>query len=308
MDLEQLVRRQHGIVLRSQAIEFGISPRAIEHRLSCGRWQSVLRGLYATFSGPLAALHRLSAASLFAGLGAQITGTAALVIYQFRYAPSGDEIDVNVPLSNSRRSCGFVRIARTARPDRRWRRRSGLVISSPARAVADAARSATDLRTVRAFVAEAIQRQRCTVEDLNSELVSGPMRGSALFRRALCEVIDGTRSAPEAELRLILDGIPVKWNQRLIDGSGTKLPTPDGWISRSGIALEVDSREYHLGPEEWERTLVRHNILARHGILVLHFTPSQIRRDPRGVRSTVEAADRARRGSFAGVVVEFTPQ
>jgi hypothetical protein len=73
-------------------------------------------------------------------------------------------------------------------------------VALPARAVADAVRGIRDLRTARAVIAVAVQTRRCTIEQLQAELKNGPVRWSALFRAALAEVAQGTRSAPEAEL------------------------------------------------------------------------------------------------------------
>ena len=72
--------------------------------------------------------------------------------------------------------------------------------------------------------------------------------------------------------------------------AGDPLPVPDGWLPDAGIALEVDSREYHLSPEDWQRTMRRHNLLAAHGVLVLHFTPSELRSRPGHVRQLIVAA------------------
>jgi hypothetical protein len=48
-------------------------------------------------------------------------------------------------------------------------------------------------------------------------------------------------------------------------------------------AAEVDSREWHLSPEHWERTLARHRKMTRYGIRVMHVTPGQIARNPKAV-------------------------
>jgi hypothetical protein len=67
--------------------------------------------------------------------------------------------------------------------------------------VADTAGRLTSLREVRAVVAGAIQRDRCTVSQLADELRDGPIRGSARFRTALSEVAEGIRSTAEGDLR-----------------------------------------------------------------------------------------------------------
>jgi hypothetical protein len=36
--------------------------------------------------------------------------------------------------------------------------------------------------------------------------------------------------------------------------SGRCLPTADAWMYEVGLAVEVDSREHHLPPADWDRT------------------------------------------------------
>ncbi|HEY1916070.1 MAG TPA: hypothetical protein VGH27_10910 [Streptosporangiaceae bacterium] len=52
----------------------------------------------------------------------------------------------------------------------------------------------------------------------------------------------------------------------------------------------MDSREWHLSPEDWEETLARHARMTAAGIRVLHFTPRQIRTRPHQVAATIKAA------------------
>ncbi|HEY2523204.1 MAG TPA: hypothetical protein VGJ19_24040, partial [Streptosporangiaceae bacterium] len=99
--------------------------------------------------------------------------------------------------------------------------RGGPVVLA-ARAVADAARSLTLARDVRALVAQAIQQQRCSIQLLATELAEGPAQGSALLRAALAEARDGIRSVPEGDLRVLLrrGRIPMPtFNARLYDGN-----------------------------------------------------------------------------------------
>jgi hypothetical protein len=49
-------------------------------------------------------------------------------------------------------------------------------------------------------------------------------------------------------------------------------------------------------PREWERTLARHARMSAHGIIVLHFTPGQIRTRPHEVASAIGDALAVRRG------------
>lgn len=71
----RLAAVQDGLITRAQAAAAGMSPAAIAHALRPGGpWRRVLRGVYATFTGPLAPIHQLRAACLYAGDDAVVTG------------------------------------------------------------------------------------------------------------------------------------------------------------------------------------------------------------------------------------------
>ena len=79
------------------------------------------------------------------------------------------------------------------------------------------------------------------------------------------------------------------YNPSLFVG-GEFLASPDAWWPDAGVAVEVDSREWHFSPSDWERTQVRHARMSTHGILVLHYTPRRIRSDPAGVVQEIRKA------------------
>jgi hypothetical protein len=170
---------------------------------------------------------------------------------------------------------------------------------TPARAVADTVRGMISLRDVRAVVADAVQRRSCAIRDLLAELDAGPNVGSALFREALTDVAEGIRSAAEGDLRDLLagSGLPMPlFNPSLHDDTGTFIARPDAWWPELGIAIEVDSREWHLSPEDHANTLARGRRMARYQIVVLRFTPRQIRTKPAEVIKDIKAALEGARG------------
>ncbi len=63
-----------------------------------------------------------------------------------------------------------------------------------------------------------------------------------------------------------------------------------------GVAVEVDSREWHLSPEDHAATLARGRRMAVHQINVLRFTPRQIRTTPAQVVAEIAAALHGARG------------
>ena len=225
-----------------------------------------------------------------------ITGPAAALSHRIR-APHLDLVDVLVPVTCQRRDAGFARLHRTMRmPDRVFRFGPIRYALAP-RAVADTVRGLTSLRNVQAIVADAVQRGRCDLPELIAELNAGPTAGSALFREALADVAVGIRSAAEGDLLKLLrgSGLPMPlFNASVYDG-GTFIARPDAWWPDFGLAVEVDSREWHLSPQDHARTLERQRRMGRHGIVVLPFTPRQIRTEPAEVIAQIrDALDSAR--------------
>jgi very-short-patch-repair endonuclease len=144
-----------------------------------------------------------------------------------------------------------------------------------------------------------VQTGRCSVSELARELGDGPKTGSAGLRRVLAEVADGIRSAAEAEFRELVQraGLPMPmFNARLYIGD-VLLAIADAWWPDLGVAAEVDSREWHLSAEDWQRTMRRHTRMTAAGILVLHFTPQQIRTRPVEVVTALRSALDTRRTS-----------
>lgn len=297
--LSRILIEQLDIITRSQALAAGMTGHALRHRLRPGGpWRGLLPGVYLAATGAPTTLQQEMAALLYAGPGSVITGPAALRSHHIRTELT-EIIDVLVPSARQRRDTNFVRLHRTSRmPGRIWE--AGPVqYVMPARAVADAVRALTSLRDVRAVVADAVQRDKCAISKLADELSQGPHQGSTLFREALADVADGIRSAAEGDLRDLLarSGLPMPlFNPWLYDEYGTFVARPDAWWPELGIAVEVDSKQWHTSPEDHAKTLARGRRMARHQIVVLRFTPRQIRSQPAEVRNDIKAALDGARG------------
>jgi very-short-patch-repair endonuclease len=248
-------------------------------------------GVYVAHTGVPSAEQKDMAALLYAGPGSVLTGMAALrglgvITSEPRH------FDILVPVSRRPRNSAVITIHRTTRMPGQFidgRRSYALVY----RALADAARSLNDLSEVRALVAGAVQRRECMPEMLLDELRLGETRGSARLRQVLAEVADGVRSVAEAEFRDLIKRarLPMPmFNARLTRADGSFLAVADAWWADAGVAVEIDSREWHLRPTDWERTMRRHAEMISQGILVLHFSPRQIRSDPATVRTKIADA------------------
>jgi hypothetical protein len=288
----QLLSRQLDVITRRQALAAGVTASSLRHRLGPGNsWQSLMPGVYLAATGTPTIIQQQMAAMLHAGRGSVITGPAALQQHRIR-GPAADRIDVLIPASRRRQDAAFVRLHRTTRMPKRIWRFGPLHYALPARAVADAVRDLSSLRDVRAMVADAVQRGACAIPDLSAELDHGPSVGSKLFREALADVADGIRSAAEGDLKDLLakSRLPALFNASIYDGDDTFIARPDAWWPERGVAVEIDSHEWHLSPHDHTRTLERQRRMAKRGILVLPFTPREIRTQPADVINTIRHA------------------
>jgi hypothetical protein len=294
--LSAILRRQDAVISRRQALDCGMTPDALAHRIRPGGpWQRLLPGVYLTNTGVPIVTQKEMAALLHAGPEGVLTGAAALRALGITTAEPA-LFDVLVPMSRAPQSTAFVVVHRTARMPERIIRQGSRSYALAPRALADTARGLTDLREARSLIISAIQRGACPPEALRRELSDGPVRHSALLRQVLGEAAEGTRSVAEADFMELIarSRLPKPmFNARLLTADGTFISCPDAWWPEAGVAAEVDSREYHLGPDGWQETMRRHDAMIAHGILVLHFTPNQIRRTPGPVVATIDKTLRA---------------
>jgi hypothetical protein len=114
--LSAVLYQQDSLITRAQALALGLSDGAIRHAIApSGKWQIVVPGIYAAFTGPLTELHRLRAAVLFGGPASVITGATACRLYRLSYVPKSDDIDVLVRADTRRREPQGMRFHRTSR-------------------------------------------------------------------------------------------------------------------------------------------------------------------------------------------------
>lgn len=292
--LGALLDKQLSVASRAQLLTLGLTDYAMQYRVRRGGpWQILLPGVYLTTSGVPSLSQKEMAALLYAGPRSLLTGPMALLHHSIRSGSAvTDVIDVLVPVGRQRSSTGFVRLHRTARLPARASAAGPVRLALVPRAVADTTRQLTDLRDVRAVVADAVQLGRCTVGQLAEELRNGPMKGSAMFRSVLAEVAEGVRSTAEGDLRdlIVTARLPMPlFNPSLYEGD-VFLGKPDAWWPDAGVAAEVDSREWHLSPADWDRTRRRQSVMGAAGMIVLHFSPRELRLEPVKVAGRIRGA------------------
>lgn len=284
-------RRQLNLATRHQLAASGIPEGTITSRTRPGGpWQRLLPRVYLLQTGPPDHRQRALAAVLYAaepaadplsGDTAVLTGGAALALLGIRDVP---HTPADVLIRAPRRLTGTpeVRPVATAR----WPRTiavSGIPSTRPVRAAADFAARSGDPARIRSTLAHVVQAGWCHPQDLHAELRAARLLTRPEVRAAAAELLAGVRSIAEALARdtLTATDLPTPlWNARLYTPDGAFLASPDAYWPDEGVALEIDSAEYHYTRDAWHATLHRRLRLESHGILVVSATPSMIRDTP----------------------------
>ena len=293
---QRLLTRQDGVVTTAQALSCGFTRSAVHHRVASGRWQRVAERVLVTSSGPPSARQLLRAGLLAGGPHSALTGPTACRLLGLHAVPD-ERVHVAVPRSVRRPASGWLVPHPTTRPFVPLRA-DGLPVVPAARAVVDTCLALTSLGSVRALVAEAVQRSRCTVEQLVRGLDDAPQQGSQQLRKALEEVALGARSRPEAVLLRALRRLrglpPFELNADVIDDAGRWLARPDVVFRAQRLVAEVDGQRWHLSPERWRADVERHTRLEAAGWTVLRYPAAQVLADADGVAAEIAAVARRR--------------
>ncbi|MFB7618963.1 hypothetical protein [Kitasatospora sp. NPDC056181] len=296
---------QQHIVTRAQLRRLGVPSGTIAHRLRPGGpWQQVLPRVVCLQSGRLTSHQRLRAALAYAGpkgravQGGEVLLTGVAVLADAGLPSAGHpadlaEVDVLIPGQRRVADRGFVRVHRAAGAmPGGFERDDGLWSTTVPRALADLAPCETGRRRFRALCAEAVQRRHCAFGELLDQLLARP---GALELPHVAQVVEdlaaGVRSVVEGEARELVHGAGLPdplWNPVLFL-DGRFLAVPDAYWPHACVALEIDSRAWHLSPADHERSLARANRLTAAGLPVVRTTPVRLRRDPASVLQELAA-------------------
>lgn len=277
-----LVRRQHGVIARTQLLGLGVSRRAIEHRIKRGRLHRVRRGVYAVGRRELTRDGRWVAAILSVGRGAVLSHESAAALWSIEDREG--LITISLPSPKQSRSGGLrVHSVRIASADLRTRR--GIPLTSPARTLIDLATTASRERLEHAL--NAADRSDLTdPERLRKELAEqAGLRGTPALRAILDErTFVLTASGLERRFLPLASraGLPRPETAVWIAGYEVDFHWPD-----LGLVVETDGLRYHRTPSQLERDSRRDQAHAAMGLRTLRFSHSQVRYDPESVVSAL---------------------
>ncbi|WP_410650055.1 hypothetical protein [Amycolatopsis sp. cmx-4-54] len=192
-----LIKKQQGIVSKAQLRSSGHTRSDVRAKVDGGRWQIVLPGVVATFTGALSRQAKLCAALLYGGKDAVLSHHTAAE--EWHLVPiAGGPVEITVPYTNSAISRPPLVVVHRSRT----LARTAIKTNPPRTRLAD---TIIDLATSRATPQEAtnaivdlVGRSRVTTSELEARLdLRPPFRHRAGIRRGLELVRGGLMSALE---------------------------------------------------------------------------------------------------------------
>lgn len=284
---------QIGLITHDQALDMGLSEKAIRHRVESGRWLRRHMGVYAVAGAPRSWEQDVLAACLAAAHGAVASHRAAAALWGL----DGKRRDV-VELSVSRPLCHRLRgviVHRSTDLERSMPAiRAGIPTTSPMRTLVDLDAVMPPWNVERALD-HALSRRLVTVAGVRRELdalARKGRRGAGVLRALLEDRGDssfGTDSVLEARmLRLCRDhGLPLPVGQYDVRRGSRLLGRVDFAFPDLRLAIEVDGYEHHTSLEAFQHDRARQNDLVAGGWTVLRFTWDDVTRRQEHVAAAV---------------------
>jgi very-short-patch-repair endonuclease len=298
--LGALLRRQHGVVTRAQALEAGLSSRGLERMVRAGELVPLARGLYCSAAVPVG-LEQLAmgACLLTGGVASHLT---AAVLHGLEGIRPGRLVEVTVPHGrrlwlpfgcvHQARHLDAVDVVRV----------QGIPCTGPARTLVDSADQLTIAQLTEA-VDGAVVAGLTTPGGLRAarERAGLPRVGGAALEIVLATWTPGPDPGSVAEMRLLREmrkrGFPEPERQVVVrDERGRFVARVDFAYRLWRILIEYDGRRRHLNPHR-----PRENRLAALGYTVLVATAEDLRPGPspfwEALAAAIAAATRAGRVS-----------
>lgn len=160
--LRDVVRAQHGMISRRQALDGGLTPAQIKHRISSERWVQLFAGVYSVFTGPPSPDALRWAAVLWGGAGAVLSHESAADIHGMLDGRPPAVRHVSVPLTRRVRSVPGIEIHLSKYVTELVFPPGVLPVTSPADTVLDLAAGETDAAAAVRWAKLAVERGATT--------------------------------------------------------------------------------------------------------------------------------------------------
>jgi Protein of unknown function (DUF559)/Transcriptional regulator, AbiEi antitoxin len=279
--------RQHGVIDRAQLLALGLTPRAIQHRVSTGRLFRIHRGVYSIVPPSLLTRNgRYIAAVRACGEGALVSFRCAAALIGLRNTRAG-LIDVTVPRRGSPAHAGLrVHSSRCLDPaDRDEVDR--IPCTSWARTLVDLSATETEQALMRMVEkAQILQIYDHAAIEAALERSNG-RTGPRQLRRILAGLIDDqpyTASEFHRDLLFLIaeHNLPTPIENGWICGYQVDFHWPD-----AKLVVEADDRDTHATPVAFERDHERDLTLELAGWHVLRISARQLKLQPERIAAAI---------------------
>lgn len=259
------------MVSRAQLLGIGLSENAIESRIRTGRIYRLHRGVYAVGHWALTRSSHLLAAALAVGDDAAISHATAADVWGIRPS-SSRRIEVTAPRALKKRQ-GML-LHRLPLPSDEVVVRAGIPVTSVHRTLIDVACSLRDRDIDRAMEQAAVLRLDDALPLVALFDRYPTRRGTAKLARAV-ERLNPRFTRRELERRFL----------EATRKAGLPLPQTNSWVCgyevdvywpSHGLVVELDSHQFHLTPQAFERDRERDRALTLAGYRVLRVTWYQV--------------------------------
>jgi predicted transcriptional regulator of viral defense system len=273
--IARLARRQHGRVARRQLLALGLGADAVDYRLAHCRLHLVYRGVYAVGHDVPTREANWMAAVLAAGEGAVLSHRDAASLWGIR--PNARPlIEITSPSSQRRRR--GIQFHRSSLPADETTSHDGIPVTTVPRTLFDLA-TILSFRQLERALNEAEVRRLWHAVSLLDLLRRYPRRTGSPLVRAVLEARNAgatiVRSDLEVQFLEFVDesGFPEPEMNALIEG----LEVDAVWRDQR-VAVELDSRTFHLTAAAFEADRERDRILMAAGWRPVRITAKHLER------------------------------
>ena len=273
-----LANQQKGVVDRKQLLAAGVPPGVIKRLIRAGFLHPIFRGVYAVGHLALPPFAKEQAALLACGEGSLITGPSALYLWGILDVAPAD-VDVTVPGRHCRKRRGIRLRLVDAIDEHEVRRRHGLRVVFPARALIEFAAEAS-FDQLGDAVAQARIKSLIREGELEAAVARvRRIRGAAQMRAFLHGEKEPaiTRSRAERMFRRFLRQarLPQPNTNVLVAGCEVDFLWP-----AERVVLEVDGWKFHGHRRAFESDRKKDMILADAGYHVIRVTLRHFTQEP----------------------------
>jgi hypothetical protein len=277
-ELCRIGSRQRQLIRLDQAVDAGLTKRAIQLRVNTGRLHRIYNGVFALHGPPFTA-HQIYLAAHFAcGADSLVGGFCSAAL--FSLVESASRLPEILSPTGRGRDRDGINVRRSVVDPRDRVIRHGIPCTRPARTIIDCAHRAGPEGTEQLIMAADSKRllDRRRLEELAAE---GGRPGIAYVRAVITDDPEELRTLNELRMRRICRtaGVPAPLcNHPLEVGGRTYIP--DFCWPEARLIVEADSWRWHGGRQAAESDRERDQVLIIAGWRVVRFTRDQILNQP----------------------------